>query len=109
MIGSADLDERVYSMIDTLKRKYKKVNIECGVLGLVVPKQATNKEPTELSFLCCHNKCGQFLLENCTMIDNCCHHWWSTDLSASYSCLVFLRRCFLRWRIEGRRIRRKLC
>ena len=93
MIVSADLDERVYSVIDTLKRKCEKSNIECGVLCLVVPKQVTNKEPTELSFLCCHKNYGRFLLENFTMLNNCCHRWWTTDSSASYSCLVFLRCC----------------
>ena len=73
MIGSGGLDKRVYSAIDTLKRKCEKANIECGVLGLVVPKKVTDKEPTELSILFCNNNYGRFLLENYTMLDNCCH------------------------------------
>ena len=91
MIGSGGLDERVYSAIDTLKRRCEKANIECGVLGLVVPKKVTNKEPTELSFLCCHNNYGRLHLENCNMLDNYCHRWWTIGLATSYSSLGFLR------------------
>ena len=56
---SSGLEKRVYSTIETLRTKCEKANIECGFLGLVVRKKVTDKEPTEMSFLCCHNKYGQ--------------------------------------------------
>ena len=50
--GSATgLDERAYAAIDILRNKFGNADIECGVLGLVVPKEVTNKELTKLSFL----------------------------------------------------------
>ena len=94
-IGSAiGLAGRVYAAIDTLRNKCKKVDIECSVLGLVVPKKITDKEPTELIFLCCHNKCGQFHLGNFTVLDNCCHRYCTIDLIASYLCLAFYATIF---------------
>ena len=66
-----------------------------------MPKKVTDKKPTKLSFLCCHNKCAQFHLENCNALDNCCHQYWTINLTASYSCLAFLRCCFLK--MENRR------
>ena len=46
-----DLDKRVYASIDLLRKKYEKVDIEYGILGLVVPKKVTDRELLQLSFL----------------------------------------------------------
>ena len=43
MIDSSGLDKRVYSAIDTLKRKCEKANIKCSVLGLVVPTKVPTR------------------------------------------------------------------
>ena len=101
MIGSGGLDERVYSAVDTLKRKCENANINYSVLGLLVPKKCTDKEPMELSFLCYHNNCGRFHLKNCTCLDSCCHRWWTIDSAESYSSLFFLT--VLGFKAEDRR------
>ena len=54
----------------------RKTDIEYGVLSLVAPKKVTDKEPTDLIFLCYHNECGWFHLEKYNAIDNCCHRYW---------------------------------
>ena len=94
IVSATSLDERFYAAIDSLRNKWEKVDIEYGFPGLVVPKKVTNKETTELIFLCCHNKCGQFHLENCTVLRNCYNRYWIIDSTASYSCLEFLRLYF---------------
>ena len=91
MIGYDRLDERINDAVITLKRECQKAKIDCGVLALLGPKKGTDKELTELSFLCCHNNCGWFHLENYTMLNNCCHRWLTIHSAASYSSLVFLR------------------
>ena len=95
------LYKRFYTATKKLRNKCEKADIECGILGLVVPKKVTNKEPIELSIICCHNKYGQLHLKNCTVLDNCCHRYWTIDSTASYSGLAFLRCCFLK--VDNRR------
>ena len=70
MIGSGGLDERINDAVRMLKRECQKAKINCGVLALLVPKKGIDKELTELRFLYCHNNCGRFHLENCTILDN---------------------------------------
>ena len=100
----ADLDaaDQVNAQWEDYKKELKSFGLYRENLIHLIGKEIKDKQKTfgDFNFVCPHNRCGFFRIDDCTDITNCCHHSFQIDISARYALRGWFK-CFF-WKTPDR-------